>query len=228
MIGRCGSTSQSRWEQISNEDEMTKPVLIFAGSFNPPTTAHRLILTELQAELPDVPIVVLPAPRTPHKDPKTLAPFADRMAMCGLLIDGMKDARVSDFATTVDSDQTIDIIEAWRAAHKDDHIIWVMGADSFVSLPVWHRWRDVIGSTALYVLARPGLAQDIDDSEPAREFAQLRTREAALLVSGDNWLVDPHFDQPASATAARAGDESLLLPAVRDYITQHELYKAKK
>lgn len=227
MIGRCGSTSLSRWEQINIDYEMTKPVLIFAGSFNPPTTAHRLILTELQAELPGVSVVVLPAPRTPHKDPKTLAPFDHRMAMCRLLIDGLPHTSVSDFATTVESDQTIDLIEAWRAQHPDDHIIWVMGADSFVSLPVWHRWREVIGNTALYVLARPGLAHDVDDNEAAVEFAKQRTREAAMLVTGNSWYVDPHFDQPVSATAARAGDNSLLLPAVRDYIEAHNLYKVQ-
>lgn len=203
---------------------MTKAILIFAGSFNPPTTAHRLILTELQRQLPGVPVLVLPAPRTPHKDPATLAPFVHRMAMCRALIDGLDNVRVDDFATTVNSDQTIDIIDAYRAAHPGVHVIWVMGADSFVSLPVWHRWRAVIGGTALYVLARPGLTRGLDESQPAQEFAAQRTHEVADLLLAPRWFIDPHFDVPVSATAARAGDGSLLMPTVRDYIATHGLY----
>lgn len=206
---------------------MTKTIIIFAGSFNPPTTAHRLILTELQAELPGVPIMVLPAPRTPHKDPATLAPFEDRMAMCALMVDGLADVTVSDFAASVDSTQTIDILESYREQNPETHVIWVMGADSFVSLPVWHRWHDVIEGTALYVLSRPDLTDGLEDSALAIEYASKRTRDAAMLVTGNSWYVDLHFDVSVSATAARAGDSTQLLPAVRDYIASHALYKDK-
>lgn len=225
------STKLFPWKQINCDNGMSIPIIIFAGSFNPPTTAHRKILTELQAELPGVSIVVLPAPRTPHKDPASLAPFEHRMDMCRLMVRGLPDVTVSDFATTVDSDQTIDIIEAWRTQNPDAHIIWVMGADSFVSLPVWHRWREVMETVAIYVLARADLTADIEDTEPAVSFATHRTREAAMLASGNSWYVHPEFHAPVSATAARAGDTDMVLQSVRDYIVQHDLYadpKAKK
>lgn len=206
---------------------MTKPIIIFPGSFNPPTTAHRLILTELQRCLPQTPIIILPATRTPHKDPAGLAPFAHRLAMCQLTVRDMVDVSVSDFAAQVSSDQTIDIIEAYRHAAPEAHIIWVLGADSFVSLPVWHRWRDVIGSTALFVLARPELTQDLDAAQPAKEFAATRTTDPSVLLDAVAWYVDPHFNAPVSATAARAGQNNQLLPDVRDYIEQHGLYVNK-
>ena len=145
--------------------------------------------------------------------------------MCALLAAEIEGVTVSDFANKVSSDQTIDIITALRVAEPATHIIWVLGADSFVSLPVWHRWREVIEGTALFVLARPELTQELEKSAPAVEYTATRLHDAHALLQGAGWFFDALFNVPISATAARAGDNNVLLPSVQDYIDRHGLYK---
>lgn len=202
-----------------------QPILIFTGSFNPPTTAHRLILDTLRQKLAGVPCVVMPAPATAHKPAQQLAPFEHRLQMCRLAFGDLPDTTISDFAASVPSVQSIDLIEAWRrqSAPAVPHIIWVMGADSFVSLPQWHRWREVIGAIALYVLARDG--SDIAACAAAHEFMALRARAPSETADRVCWYVDHDFANNGSATAARAGDTRLLAPAVYDYLNQHKLYQ---
>lgn len=205
-------------------------IAIFGGSFNPPTRAHRLVVETVKDALQGVPVVVLPAPRVAHKDPATLAPFADRLHMARLAYDNMPQVTVSDFAEHVDSAQTVDLLDAYRAAHPDRRVIWVMGADSFVSLPLWERWEDIITTTPLFVLARKDQVDPIHHAEPAQRFAALETTTPETLLESPGWYLDTDFTAPFSATDVRTalarGEASPYLdPSVASFIATRGLYK---
>jgi len=209
---------------------MKQTIALFGGSFNPPTRAHRLIINRIQAALPGVPLVLLPAPRVAHKDPRTLAPFPDRMAMMELLTQDMDNVTVSDFSDSVQSAQTVELLDAYRIAMPDTHFVWVMGADSFVSLPQWDRWTDIIENTSLYVLARNDQVEAIHHTQPAQDYAVLECKTAADITSRVGWYMDTAFTAPFSATAVRnalaSGEPSpFLTDTVADYINAHGLYR---
>lgn len=227
---------------------------LFGGSFNPPTRAHRLAAERVRAALPDASLTLLPAPRVAHKDPASLVPFHHRLHMVRLAVEDMVNVTVSDFADQVDSPQTVEFLRAYRAAYPDRHIIWVMGADSFASLPEWDAWEEIMTTTALYVLARPDQIDGLHHTHAARRFAALEVRTAEGLVSpkplggglvapkslGDGrvapkplgeggWHFDNTFHVPVSATAVRAalaqGEASPdLADGVAEYIRNNGLY----
>jgi nicotinate-nucleotide adenylyltransferase len=205
-------------------------ISLFGGSFNPPTLAHRKVVEALQAALPSVPVALLPAPLVAHKDPASLVAFDHRMNMARLLAGDLGDVKVSDFSLQVSSAQTVDVLRAWRATYPGHHVIWVMGADSFASLPQWDEWEDIVQTTSLYVVARRDHVQAVHDTLPAQLFAAHELAEPQALAQQVGWYVNSEFDVPVSATAARAalalGEASpFILPNVAEYIARYGLYR---
>jgi len=198
---------------------MPHTIALFTGSFNPPTLAHRQVLQRVRQELPTVPVVVIPAARTIHKDPSTLAPFANRMAMVSMMVAGLDDVSVSEVATHVPSAETVALVAAVRAQYNSAHIILVMGADVFATLPQWQDWQVLTADNSFYVLARhPGAIDGVVMPTPL-------VTQASDLATQPCWYADKSFVADASASAVRAGDgHDYLADDVRDYIAQHGLY----
>ena len=83
----------------------------------------------------------------------------------------------------------------------------IVGADAFLGLPTWHRWRELFDLAHLVVVARPGVdARAILRAAPARAEWQARHRDRrgalAHTPAGAIYLqaITPH---PISATAIR-------------------------
>jgi nicotinate-nucleotide adenylyltransferase len=199
---------------------MAKPVILFTGSFNPPTIAHRQVLERLQQQLPDIPIVVLPAARTVHKDPASLAPFDDRMAMARLMANGLRGVTVSDIAATVPSAETAPLLSALRTQVGNSHTILAMGADVFATLPQWQDWQTLAANNSFYVLARH------PDAIDGFTMPTPQVESAAALINQSCWYGDAEFVATASASAVRAGTGADYLTAdVCEYISMCGLYR---
>jgi len=117
-------------------------------------------------------------------------------------------------------------------------LLLIVGADAFVGLPKWHRWKELFELAHVVVVTRPGT--DFVGTLPARldhewtkrstsDHAALETRLAGAIFSM------PVTPQPISATAIRrqlalgpagtASVQGLLPPAVLTYIDRHQLYR---
>jgi nicotinate-nucleotide adenylyltransferase len=150
--------------------------------------------------------------------------------MMQLTVEDMDNVTVSDFANIVQSPQTIDTLDAYRIAHPDTHIIWVMGADSFISLPQWERWTEIMETTSLYILARTEQVAAIHNTEPAEIYAQLECKSADKITTRVGWYLDTQFHAPFSATAVRnalqRGETSpYIADNVAEYILANRLYR---
>ncbi len=112
----------------------------------------------------------------------------------------------------------------------------LLGADAFLGLPTWHRWREVFDLAHLVVVPRPGTA--LADALPAELVApwkQRLTRDPAALFKAPAGAIfeQPLPPQPIAATTLRAqlaADprpatlSGLLPPSVLSYIDRHHLY----
>lgn len=141
---------------------------------------------------------------------------------------------------------TVELLERLRSKLGAKRpLVWLMGADAFLGLPSWHRWRELLDLCHLAVAHRPG--SSLDPGAMAPELAALWQARCCASQPDGHGVV---FDQPAgrivsftilpvepadlSATMVRqllaSGDETrlarLLPDGVLNYIRRHHLYEA--
>jgi nicotinate-nucleotide adenylyltransferase len=225
-------------------------VLVFGGTFDPPTRAHiempRLVLERTGADQ----LVYVPAARSPHKRENPAASDADRVAMLELALREAGMAGMASIATAeVDvtaggpsagsagaharpATYTIDTIRMFRQSLQPGTIMrLLMGADQALA---FHRWRDPRVLMALaepvVMLRRP--AESVDQLIEAlrehwpRDEAEAWRRRVVELDVRDVSSTDVRQLLGAPDGGRDADLARLLPPAVLGYIRQRGLYAA--
>ncbi|MEO5766361.1 MAG: nicotinate-nucleotide adenylyltransferase [Casimicrobiaceae bacterium] len=218
---------------------MAEPIGLFGGTFDPVHYGHLRLADELQRALDVADLRLVPAGTPPHRGaPRATA--AQRVAMLELARAEFPrlaiDTREVDRATR---SYTVLTLESLRAAAPARPLWWIVGADAFLGLPSWHRWRALFGLAHLVVVGRPGV--ELESALPpelapewharlANGREALRTAPAGAIYRQD---VTP---QPISASAIRAmlghgpagaaAARGLLPDAVLTYIVRNGLYGA--
>ena len=124
---------------------------------------------------------------------------------------------------------TIDTLSAIRRQEPDAVPCWILGQDAFATLPIWHRWQELLNACNLIVIERPGDVRA--EPSPVRQLcADHEVNEFNPSQIGQIYrLGEPMLE--VSATQIRqkiaAGEpvENLLAPPVYTYIKQHRLYQ---
>lgn len=124
---------------------------------------------------------------------------------------------------------TIDTLIHWRSAYPAAIPCWIMGQDAFATLPVWHRWDELMQWCNIVVLPRPG-----DERAEPYEVQQLCEQHEATQMSDDKLGQIYRVQRPMqemSATDIRQrlaqglAVKHLLADTVYTYIKQHHLYE---
>jgi len=213
--------------------------LFYGGTFDPIHLGHLAIARAAHEEL-RVPVHLVPSADPPHRAPPG-ANAAQRAHMLALALHGepglcldlreLARADLSDRPSyTYDT-----LLDLRHALGSDRPIAWLLGADSFVALPTWHRWQDLLTLAHLVVAERPGASLEVDLPAALAERLHASWAQAASQLSqtpaGLVWrLRQPLRNESASEVRARiaaGGDWRPLLPgAVAAYIADHGLYGA--
>lgn len=131
---------------------------IFGGTFDPPHLGHLILAAEAldQLHLDRVLWVITPDP--PHKRGQAITPAPLRA--------GLVQAAIGDnprFAlSTVELERpgphyTVDTLTVLQERYPDADLVLLLGADSLVQLPTWHRPRDLVARCReIGVMRRPG------------------------------------------------------------------------
>jgi len=215
------------------------PLGLLGGTFDPVHYGHLRLADDVRAALALPEVRLIPAGDPPHRSAPH-ASAADRLAMLDL-------ARVEFPGLVVDAREmhrsgksyTVLTLEELRAEDSRRPLLWIIGADSLLGLPEWHRWRELFDLAHLVVAERPGVS--LDPALPAALVPEWKAR----LVSDPAPLRQQPFGaiyrqlvtpQPISASAIRAaiarrGDSvaavrGLLPDGVLAYIGRHGLYRA--
>lgn len=208
--------------------------LWYGGTFDPVHAGH-LAIARAAADAFGVPVTMAPAADPPHRD-ATGASAEQRARMLELATAGDPRLRVDRRELHREGPSwTVDTLLELRAELGDEApLALLVGADSFRSLPTWHRWRELLQLAHLVVAARGD--EDLADlpealaSEAAGRWTDDPARLAATPAGAIHALRQPL--RPESATAVRqaiaAGDPAWrgqVPAAVAAYIEAEGLYR---
>ena len=192
---------------------MRRKVGILGGSFDPPHVGHVAMAREARESLGLNKVLLMPAPRPPHKDSGVISPWDDRVAMARLAARGLDGVEVSlHELETPGASYTVESLRRYRELY-DDEIYLIMGADSLRDLPAWREPEVLLELATIVVIARDGIAP------------VLEVRGDASVVVFESPVVDVSSSEIRRKRRAGEPIDSLVPEAVLDYIEDHSLYR---
>ncbi len=212
---------------------MSKLIAYFGGSFDPIHQGHLATARELVDIFALAKLVFLPAALSPLKQ-QSLA-SEHRVAMLKLAIENDSDFAIDEQELhRPQPSYTLDTLHALRTQYgTQQSLAFIIGMDSFLSLPKWRDWQQLTDFAHLIVVSRP----DYDAQFSTELQAWLNNRrcnDRLLLEYQPHGLVyfvatQPHAVSSTDIRARLALGQNIpaTLPArVATYIQLHHLYGA--
>jgi nicotinate-nucleotide adenylyltransferase len=187
---------------------------LFGGSFNPPHVGHVLsIAYALSTGLVERVVAV---PVFAHALGKSLAPFAERLAMARLAFEWLPGVEVSDIEQSLGSpSRTLETVRALLAQHPEWQLRLVVGSDILGELHQWHAFREIERLAPPLVLPRPGAPEPGQAPQATRLLPDISSTEVRTLLT--DWA---NGKAPGGAPEL----ERLVPRAVLTFIREHGLY----
>lgn len=216
------------------EERLT--VGLFGGTFDPVHQGHLDLALHVLTRCRLDRLLFIPAPLPPHKR-RPLASFAHRTAMIEAALAACSETRGRVACSRIEAhlptpSYTIHTVEALHQAQPGHRHVLIIGADSLLDLPHWHRIDDLLGLIDLIVVKR----EAIDPAAIDRALAALTPGFSYDPAQGrwfgrDGRTVDylGDIELPVSSSAireelARGRVPAMLPPPVLAYIKHHRLY----
>lgn len=180
---------------------------LLGGSFDPPHAGHAHITLEALKRFALDRVWWLVSPGNPLKAHGP-APLEHRIAAARALLDHPR-VEVSDFEARVGTRYTAETLMELHLACPGVRFVWLMGADNLVQFHRWERWRWIMDTVPVGVLARPGLRIPARTSVAARVYrrARIPAAQSRRLAQADApawcFVNVPMID--VSSSAIRAG-----------------------
>jgi nicotinate-nucleotide adenylyltransferase len=219
-------------------------IAFFGGTFDPPHCGHIAIARAAITRLTIDQVLVAPVGTQPLKGGSGHSSFEDRLAMVELAVAGEPGLSASNIDAPLPDGQpnyTFDTLQRLRRRlQPTDLLFFLLGADSFLTLRQWHQSTELLLFCDFIVAGRPGFSlEQINAALPEGVKNMGGQREAAFTrftLSGPSGqsaglFVLPDLDQNISATEIRAAlaegsePQTVLPPAVAEYIRSHGLYR---
>lgn len=208
---------------------------IFGGTFNPIHNGHLALAQTVLDRLHCTQIRFIPAAVPPHKETPAVT-AQHRAAMVKLAIQNHPKFVLD----TCELDRqgpsyTIETLHLLHTRFPDQSLCLIMGQDSYLKLPTWHRWHELLDYCHLLVVHRADLATELVlHVEHTHRFLTGEQFTSECLAATHGFIGYLPESPPAiSSTAIRAelahsGKATTdLLPAlVHQYIDQHHLYQS--
>lgn len=210
---------------------------ILGGTFDPIHYGHLRLAEEALHALALDHVRFIPAAVPPHRG-SPRASIDRRIAMAQLAVEHNSafviDARE---ARREGRSYTIDTLADMRREMQDASFYLLVGADAFLGLPQWRRWRELFDFCHVIVAGRPdvSLARETMSAELKLEFETRFVDDARDLRAEKNGKVAALVMTALAISAshlrgliAQGQSARYLLPdSVLDYIHTHRLYRTE-
>lgn len=182
---------------------------LLGGSFDPAHLGHVHITTEALKRFGLDRVWWLVSPGNPLKS-RGPAPLADRLSRARSIMQHPR-VEVTDIEARLGTRYTAETLRAMRKRFLGTRFVWLMGADNLAQFHKWQDWRQIIDSTPIGVLARPGDRISARTSPTARIYAPYRISGGAshLLAQAEApawcFVNVPMLNMSSSAIRAGGG-----------------------
>jgi nicotinate-nucleotide adenylyltransferase len=208
-------------------------VAIMGGTFDPIHNGHLRTAVEVLDRYQYSELRLIPCFQPVHKGRPSVSP-QQRLEMAKLAISG--DARLRVDSREMDREGPSYSVDTLRDIRSEigpnESLIMVLGMDSFLSLPTWLNWQQLIQYSHLLVVSRPGWEPDLISELSAfcENYRAASSHELQCAPSGRVWFetLTPLGISSSMIRALARKNESIayLLPEpVQKYIEQHQLYR---
>lgn len=211
------------------------PLGLLGGTFDPVHHGHLRLAEEAREALDLAEVRWLPAGLPPHREaPRVSA--AHRLEMVRRAVADNPAFTVDDAETRVEAPSySVTTLERLRAGMGGRPLVLLMGADAFLGLATWHRWRELFSLAHIGVAARPGfeLSPEALPAELAGACADRLGADPCVLRAAPAGRVVQFAMTPLAISAsllrarlaAGLSARYLLPDPVREYIDRQQLYR---
>lgn len=223
---------------------------IFGGTFNPPHWGHLAIAQAAlqQAHLQQV--IWVPTYHPPHRSPKDLLEFEHRWQMVQRAIAPNPAFAATDLERRRgDRSFAIDTLHQLQQEYPPSQWFWILGLDSFESLPHWYRSADLVPQCCWLIAPRQQSSTPTTEAAPEQTVERVvqtfRKRGIAIAwqmlqmpsVPISSTLIRERMGQASQLPPRTAGSDrasitsppspihALVPPSLEDYILEHKLYR---
>jgi nicotinate-nucleotide adenylyltransferase len=214
-----------------------RPIAIFGGTFDPIHSGHLVVAHAAMQRLGLDAIYFVPSGNPPHKPKRRPALFIHRYAMVALACSGHR-GYISSLAEAPDSAgprpaYSLDTVRDFSRAHPGEHLHFIVGADSFLQLPTWHRYGQLLDACDFVVANRPGfpMGRLVQVIPPRHLAAGASTNPGVIVLRKSSVHLLPTVESNISATEVRRrvqqgnSIQGLVPKPVEDYIRKQALYR---
>jgi nicotinate-nucleotide adenylyltransferase len=127
---------------------------ILGGTFDPPHLAHLRIAEEAREAFSLDEVWFCPAFDPPHRKEKPKADFEERLHMTSLAVEDNPAFKVIDIERGESPSYTIITLQKLKKLFPQVNFYLIIGWDSFLELPSWHRYQELIDYVELIVCTR--------------------------------------------------------------------------
>lgn len=197
---------------------------IFGGTFNPVHSGHVNLVQTVAKAIEFDKIMIMPDRIPPHKAADDLASGEDRLNMCAIAFEDIKNAEVCDWELRQSGKSySIFTVEHFKKLYPNDDLWLIMGSDMFLCFDKWYRYEDILSLASVACISR--CSEDTD--------SVLEEHAEKLKSGGEGRSIVIIKAQPFEVSSSRLReniknmeDTSCYFPKkIVQYIYEHNLYR---
>jgi len=135
-----------------------EPIGVFGGTFDPVHFGHLRAALEIYEELQPAEVRLIPCRVPAHRASPSVS-GDHRLALLRLAVEGVPGLCVDDRELRRPGPSyMVDTLASLREERPEAPLWLIVGMDSFLGLPGWHRWLALFELAHVVVMSRPGYA----------------------------------------------------------------------
>ncbi len=188
-------------------------IILYGGSFNPPTIAHYRISQYLINKYQPKAFIFIPVGN--DYDKSELIDFKHRYNMVNLLANKLKNTLVSDIENKQPFKGTIETLKYFQSMYPNDPLYYVIGADNLLSLDEWIDYEILLKKCKFIVLNR----KQINSKQLIEKNKNINKYKSSFVIEDGFNPIDISSTQYRESKA-----DKVVMKSVNDYIYHYQLY----
>lgn len=212
--------------------DLPKTIALFGGTFDPIHLGHLSVAKTIQAQFHFSSFLFLPAHVPVHKQAE--ASISQRLDMMKLALDAVPIEHANLCLLEVNRtapSYTIDTLREFRHLYPDTSISLILGWDSFLNLPEWYQFEELLSFCHFLVINRPRVVGQLNDRlhsltqmHQTDDFSKLQSTPCESIYFFNAGLHEICSSEIRDQVRNHHSLDGLVPKAVETYIQQNQLY----